>query len=90
MWYTTLVDGVYLQERITKVKALITVYEDAILAIVTNGAQSYTLDTGQSRQTVTKVDVPDMETALKSLYNLLATLEARLNGSGVTTVRPAW
>lgn len=80
----------FLQERIAATKALIVVYEDALTAIVTNGVQRYTLDTGQSVQTVTKVDVKDLNEQLDSLYNRLATQQTRLNGSGVTIVRPAF
>ncbi len=80
----------FLQERIAATKALIVVYEDALTALVTNGAQRYVLDTGQSRQDVTKIDVPKLNAQLDGLYNRLATQEARLNGSGVTIVRPAF
>ena len=80
----------FLQERIAATKALIVVYEGALTAIVTNGVQRYTLDTGQSRQDVTKIDVPKLNAQLDGLYNRLATQQARLNGSGVTIVRPAF
>ena len=83
-------DTTFLQERITATKALIVVYEEAITALVTNGVQRYTLDTGQSRQDVTKIDVPKLNAQLDGLYNRLATQEARLDGSGVTIVRPRW
>ena len=80
----------FLQERIAATKALIVVYEGALTALVTNGAQRYVLDTGQSRQDVTKLNLKDLNDSLDSLYNTLATQEARLNGSGVTIVRPAF
>ena len=80
----------FLQERIAATKALIVVYEDALTALVTNGVQRYALDTGQSRQDVTKLDVPKLNAQLDGLYNRLATQQARLNGSGVTIVRPAF
>ena len=83
-------DATYLQERITKTKALIEAYEDAILAISSGGVQAYQLDTGQSVQNVTKINLSTFHKALDGLYNRLATLEARRNGTGVLTVRPAW
>ena len=83
-------DTAFLQDRITATKALIIVYEEAVTALVTNGVQRYTLDTGQSRQDVTKIDVPDLNKQIDGLYNRLATQQARLNGSGVTIVRPAF
>lgn len=80
----------FLQERIAVTKALIVVYEDALTALVTNGVQRYELDTGQSVTRVTKIDVPKLNEQLDRLYNRLATQEARLDGSGVTILRPAW
>lgn len=81
----------FLKERITKTKLLIEAYEDAILALSTGGGvQSYTLDTGQSRQTVTRYDLDGLNETLDALYNRLCTFEARLNGSGTTHARPCW
>lgn len=80
----------FLASRITVTQGLIEAYEAALLALGgTNGVQSYTLDTGQSKQTVTRADIPSLSAMLGSLYNRLATLEARLYGAA-TTVRPAW
>ncbi len=78
----------YLLERITKTKELITAYEDALLAVA-SGAQMYKLDTGQSIVTVTKANLKEQSQVLDTLYNRLATLEARCYGAAVT-VRPAW
>lgn len=80
----------FLQERIAATEALIVVYEDALTALVTGGIQRYNLDTGQTRQDVTKIDVPKLNAQLDGLYNRLATQQARLDGSGVTIVRPAF
>jgi len=77
-------------DRITATKALIIAYEDAILAVTTGGVQSYELDTGQSRQRVTKLDINQMQKVIDSLMNRLVTLEARLTGNGTTVVRAAW
>lgn len=77
-------------QRITATKALVVAYEDALLALATaGGVQSYTLDTGQGRQTVTRADVPGMNKMLDSLYNRLATLETRVYG-GAVQGRPLW
>lgn len=80
----------FLRDRITATKAEIIIYEDAVTAIGVGGVQSYTLDTGQSRQTVTKLNLTELRKALDSLYNRLVILEARLNGGNSVTVRPAW
>ena len=82
-------DRAFIQDRITATKAQIVAYENAATALAA-GVQSYTLDTGQSRQTVTKLDISALQKTIDSLYNRCATLEARLNGSGTVTTRPAW
>ena len=83
-------DRAFILDRITAVKAQIVAYEDAVTALGVNGAvQSYTLDTGQSRQTVTTADLSALQKILDSLYNRLATLEARLYGAA-SQGRPGW
>lgn len=80
----------FVVERIAATEALIISYEDAITALGANGAiQSYTLDTGQSRQVVTRSDIPALNTMIDKLYNRLATLNARLSGSSIQA-RPHW
>jgi len=80
----------FLQERIAATQTQIIAYETAVDTLVSGGVQSYVLDTGQSRQSVTKLDLKTLQDKIDSLYNRLATLEARLNGSGTVTARPAW
>lgn len=79
----------FLQDRINATVALIKAYEAALLAIVTDGAQQYTMDTGQTRQVVTKASIPSLNKNLDTLYNRYYTLTAR-RGNGSTTMRPAW
>jgi len=74
-------ENAYLDAKITKVEALIDAYEDAILALATSGAQSYTLDTGQSRQTVTKAQLSDLRLSLRELENRRSELRTRRYGS---------
>lgn len=82
-------DSEFLNDRITATKNMITAYEDAVLALgVAGGVQSYTLDTNQSRQTVTRADIPRLNEMLDSLYNRLCVLQARLSGGNVTVARP--
>lgn len=84
-------DRTFLQARIDATKAQIIAYEDAVLALGDNGAiQSYTLDTGQSRQTVTRADLSTLNRMIDSLYNRCAVLQTRLDGGGTTHVRPHW
>jgi len=83
-------DAAFLQGRIDATKLQIVALEDASLGITTGGIESYTLDTGQSRQTVTKLNLATLTRAIDSLYNRCAMLEARKTGSGTLTARPAW
>lgn len=83
-------DRTFLAARIEATKTTIVAYETAITALGDNGAiESYTLDTSQSRQVVTRGDIPRLNAMLDSLYNRLAVFEARMYG-GAVTVRPAW
>lgn len=82
-------DRDFIQGRIDATKAQIILYEDASIALATGGIQTYKLDTGQSSQTVTKLNITELDKAIGSLYNRCATLEARLNG-GAVIARPAW
>ena len=83
------IDTAWLDARIAATQALILAYEAAILAIG-NGVQSYTLDTGQSRQVVTRADLGTLNAMLNSLMNRYATLDARRNGSHVFVDAPGW
>lgn len=83
-------DRDFIVQRITATKALIVAYEDALTALGNDGGiQSYTIDTQQTRQTVTQADIPRLNDLVTSLYNRLATLEARLNGTAIIA-RPCW
>lgn len=83
-------DCEFLRARIEATKAMIIVYEDAIMSLQTGAVQSYSLDTGQTTQSVTKFDVARLQANLDGLYNRLVTLEARLKGNGSTIAGPAW
>jgi len=77
--------------RIEQVQAQIIAFEDALTAFAANGAvQSYTIDTGQTTQTVTRSNLSQLRNTVTSLYNQLATLEARVNGCGTVQARPGW
>ncbi len=83
-------DATRLQDIIDKTYLELDAYLAASTALATGGIQSYVLDTGQSRQTVTKLDLEWMQDTINSLLNRCTTLEARLNGGGVVTARPCW
>lgn len=80
-------DKTFFTTQIEKTKELIDLYDTAITAILTGGVESYTLDTGQSIQKVTKLNISKYQAVYDSLLNRLATLNARVYGCGVTHVR---
>lgn len=83
-------NSTFLQERITATKATIVAYEAAVDALASGQVQAYTLDTGQTRQTATKLDLVGLQKTLDALYNRLCVFEARLAGNGVSIGRPVW
>lgn len=84
-------DSAFLIERIMQTKLIIIAYEEAILALTGAGAiESYILDTGQTRQNVTRSNLKELNTTLDGLYNRLCTMQARQTGGGVLIARPAW
>ena len=76
----TVIDDSWLEARIARTKELIVAYEDAIGALA-SGAVSYQLDTGQTRQIVTRAQLGELRLMLDNLENRLATQCARLNGA---------
>jgi hypothetical protein len=85
-----MVDRTWLAQKITDVQAQIDAWEGVLdFFAANNTVQSYTLDTGQSRQTVNRSQLSEIRTLLNSLYNRLSTLEARLNGASIAA-RAYW
>lgn len=79
----------WLEARVVATKAAIEAIELALVALA-GGAQSYSLDTGQSRQVVQKADVGTLRATLLSQYNLLAWLKSQLCGTGAARVIPGF
>jgi hypothetical protein len=82
-------DDDWIRERIARTKELIVKYEDAIESISNGAVQSYQLDTGQTRQFVTKAQLGSLQLTLTRLESRLATLQARL-GCRQSIGRPGW
>ena len=83
-------DQTFWLDQLTKAKALVDAVDAAIIALTTTSIQSYELDTGQSKQRVTRLDLEQLQVMYDSALNRVATLEARLYGCGNITARPAW
>lgn len=70
------------QDELSNAKILLIGIEKAINAFATNGAiQSYTIDTGQDKQTVTRADIGSLYKQRDKLLVEIQALEARL-GAG--------
>jgi hypothetical protein len=80
---------VWLAERIAAKKALILAYESALTSLA-GGAQTYSIDTGQTRQTVSKANLTEIRNVIAQLESDLSTLQMRLNGCGRFQARPGW
>jgi hypothetical protein len=69
-------------------RALIVALRAAIIVVATTG-QNYQLDTGQTRQLVTRANLASMRDLLRHLQSENATLRAQL-GCGKIYGRAAW
>lgn len=84
------ITNVFLDARITATKTTIVAYETAIDALVTSQVLSYTLNTGQGSQTVTRQDLKGLQESLDVLYERLENLCNRRNGAGTVIMRPGF
>jgi hypothetical protein len=82
------IDSDFRDDQITAIKAAIIAYNAAIIALKTE--KSYTLDTGQTRQTVTNHDLGDLIKTRSSLYNELTILCNIRDKTSGWNVRPGW
>lgn len=83
-------DSEFLAERIAATKLQIIAYEDAALALGTGNVESYMLDTGQTKQMVTKLNLASIQRTIDGLYSRCAVLQTRLDGGGTMSARPNW
>lgn len=83
-------DTVWLDEKIAATKALIDAWEAAALAFADSNTQTYQLDTGQTRQMVTRAQLGSIDLTIQRLYSRLATLQARRGGCVQVNMRPGW
>jgi hypothetical protein len=80
----------FLQARLETTETQIIAYEDAIAALLTGGVQQYTLNTGQSVVSVTKLNLSSLERSLSALYQRYQSLCILTgNQSGGGYMRPA-
>jgi hypothetical protein len=80
----------FLLTQIEPLKARIAAYILASSELASGAIQSYELESGQTRQKVTKANIDLLEQAISAAMNQLTTLEARLCGSGTIRVIPSF
>lgn len=80
----------FLQNRLDSLIKQIDAFEAAMVALGDNNVQAYTLDTGQTVQKVTKLDLEWMTGTLNSLYNQYTVIEARMKRSGTSIGVASW
>lgn len=62
---------------------------DAAILAVLAGSQSYSIDTGQTRQTVTKADIGSLRLLRKEIKDEIAALNAKYTATSFVG-RPTW
>jgi hypothetical protein len=82
-------ESAWLEERIAAKKAAILAYEAALTSLA-SGAQTYSIDTGQTRQTVSKANLTEIRNVIAQLESELSSLQMRLYGCGRFQARPGW
>lgn len=85
----TVFDNDWLDARIAATATLIETYETELLAITSGVKESYTLDTGQTRITVTRSNLSVLRGMISGLEERLVRYHTRRFG-GVTHVVPGF
>ena len=70
-------DTVWLTQQVTLTEQAIAAINAAIIALA-GGAQSYELDTGQTRERVTKANLGELASSLKTLFQQRQTYRSML------------
>ena len=81
--------AVEIAAELVELKADYAAIRVAMRAIL-GGAQSYTLDTSQTRQTVTRADLGSLRLLRQNLLLEIANMEASISGGRTIRVNPAW
>lgn len=80
----------FFDEQIAEVKTFIRELQTAMTDLQTGQINSYTLDTGQTRQTVTRQNLATLSNALDKAYVRLENLDQRKRGKGSFSMSPGF
>jgi len=78
----------FLEEKKAQVESIINALIDTILQLSSGAVVSYTLDTGQGKQIVTRENLSDLNNQLNSYLSMRDVLCARTEGGGVFNMGP--
>ncbi|MCP4209832.1 MAG: hypothetical protein GY767_22715 [Shimia sp.] len=83
-----MLDPAFCRARVDALQKIIVAYEEALLGIASGALESYSLDTGQTVQKVTKINIHTLQMALNTAINQCAIWSNRANGGGAFYGRP--
>ncbi len=84
------VDVEWVQARIDATKAAIVSVEEAILTLATTNTASYSLNSGQTQQPVTRNQIGSLRALLPQLEDRLQFYQTKLCGGAAVYVRPRY
>lgn len=84
----TMTSDDFFKAQLNKNIEIANAYGDAITTLLTTGVKSYQIDTGQSRQTVTREDVESLQDTYFKLTDWIDAAYIRLEGATLTQVIP--
>ncbi len=76
-------------DQLTEAKTQLTALNTAIRFLYANPHKSYTLDTGQGNQQVSRPDLQSLQDQKRGLQNEIAELDVRCNGAS-QQIRPCF
>ena len=76
-------------DQLTEAKAQLTLINAAIRFLYANPHKSYSLDTGQGTQQVSRPDMDSLQNQKRGLQNEISEIDARCNGAS-QQIRPCW
>jgi poly(3-hydroxybutyrate) depolymerase len=79
----------FLLERLEAKKAQLLIYEASLATALATYAM-HSLDTGQTRQSITTHSIGQLRSAIKELESEIVTLSGRIYGTGASQGRPGW
>lgn len=84
------IDSAFVQTQIDTLEAQILAYQAVLTSLANNPNRSYSFDTGQTKETVTKLDVPRLRDLVNGLIGDLQFWCDMQNNTGSVIGRPGF